>query len=169
VRYSKLAVDLGLDHKNTGVAAMVALRERRWDDAKQLFQQQEMPDALKPMVLEWIDAVADPARRPQVIAEMRRVDPKIVKQEDLLMPYLSLGEVDLVYDIMFDALGHDRTAWVHHWDIANTWSNEASTFRSDPRFPELMKQMGLVDYWKQYGYPDGCRAGSGDVPLVCVS
>ena len=28
--------------------------------------------------------------------------------------------------------------------------------------------MGIVDYWKQYGYPDGCRAGSGDVPVVCA-
>jgi len=26
--------------------------------------------------------------------------------------------------------------------------------------------MGMIDYWKQYGYPDGCRAGT-DAPIVC--
>ena len=40
-------------------------------------------------------------------------------------------------------------------------------FRSDPRFSEFAQRIGLVDYWKQYGYPDGCRAGTGDRALIC--
>ena len=114
-------------------------------------------------------AVADPAKRPRIVAEMRKVDPEIITQDDLLMPYLQLGEVDLVYRIMFEALERDRNAWVHNWDVMNTWSAESSAFRRDPRFPELARRMGLLDYWKQYGFPDRCRAGDRDVPVVCVS
>jgi adenylate cyclase len=168
-RYAKLAEDLGLTNKGSGVPAMIAMRQRRWDDAKALFAHQDMPEKLKPLVADWVDAVADPARRPQMIAAMRRVDPDVVEQDDLLMPYLQLGEVDIVYEIMFDALDRNRMTWAHKWDVMNTWAAESEAFRRDPRFPELARRMGLVDYWKQYGFPDACRAGSGDVAVVCAS
>ncbi|MCE3285809.1 MAG: hypothetical protein K0R70_2065 [Steroidobacteraceae bacterium] len=168
-RYAKLAEDLGLTNKGGGVPAMIAMRQGRWEDAKTLFAHQEMPEQLKPLVSEWVDAVADPARRPQMIAAMRRVDPDVVAQDDLVMPYLQLGEVDIVYEIMFDALDRNRMAWAHKWDVMNTWAAESAAFRRDPRFPELARRMGLVDYWKQYGFPDACRAGSGNVAVVCAS
>jgi TolB-like protein/Tfp pilus assembly protein PilF len=42
------------------------------------------------------------------------------------------------------------------------WLPEAAAFRRLPRFGELMENLGLVDYWKQYGWPDDCRpAGDG--------
>jgi hypothetical protein len=60
-------------------------------------------------------------------------------------------------------------AWAHKWDVMNAWSVESAAFRRDPRFGELARRMGLLDYWKQYGFPDACRAGSGDVAVVCAS
>ncbi|HET9692822.1 MAG TPA: hypothetical protein VFP48_00440 [Steroidobacteraceae bacterium] len=168
-RYAKLAEDLGLTNKGSGVAAMIAMRQGRWEDAKQLFVHQDIPAELKPLVGQWVDAVADPAKRPQTLAAMRTLDPKIIKQVDLLMPYLRLGEVDIVYRILFESLEQDRMAWVHGWDIMSTWSEESAAFRRDPRFPELAQRTGLLDYWKQYGFPDGCRAGDRDVPIVCVT
>jgi adenylate cyclase len=168
-RYARLAEQLGLPNKTNGIAALIAMRQKRWDDAKTLFRHQDMPEALKPLVGQWVDAVADPAKRPRTRELMRSIDPKVVEQQDLLMPYLQIGEIDIVYDIMFDTLERDRMAWVHSWDIMNTWSYEGVEFRRDRRFPELARRMGLLDYWKQYGFPDGCRAGEGDVPVVCAS
>lgn len=168
-RYAALAEDLGLSNKSSGVAAMIAMRQKRWDDAKALFQQQDLPEQLKPLVMSWVDAVADPARRPEVVAGMRRIDPDLVGQDDLLMPYLQLGEVDLAYQIMFEALDRDAMTWAHKWDVSNAWAPESAAFRKDPRFGELARRMGLLDYWKQYGFPDACRAGSGDVAVVCPS
>ena len=60
-------------------------------------------------------------------------------------------------------------AWLHDWNVSQTWSPEAAGFRKDPRFSPLAERIGLVDYWKQYGYPDRCHAGTGDVAVVCSS
>jgi hypothetical protein len=56
---------------------------------------------------------------------------------------------------------------VKRWDVSHAWGPEGKAFRDDPRFGELARRMSvMVDYWKQYGYPDGCRAGE-DTPIVC--
>ena len=86
---------------------------------------------------------------------------------DLLLPYLQMQQYDLAYRIVDESLAHDRAAWVHDWDLMHAWTAEGTGFRKDPRFQKLVERIGLVDYWKQYGYPDRCRAGAGDVALVC--
>ena len=52
------------------------------------------------------------------------------------------------------------------WDDAmaggyhNIWypGPEFDRFRRDPRFPRLMEKVGLVEYWREYGWPDYCRS-----------
>jgi hypothetical protein len=83
------------------------------------------------------------------------------------MPYLQLGQDDIAFQIVDDSLAHDRMAWLRDWSVTKAWSPEAAGFRKDPRFSKLVERIGLVDYWKQYGYPDHCRAGAGEVALVC--
>jgi TolB-like protein/Tfp pilus assembly protein PilF len=170
LRYQKLAEELGLDNRKNGVAAMIALREKHWDDAKRLFAQQDLPPEIQSVIPTWIDAIADPAKRPAVVAAMRAFDPDVATQADFIQPYLQLGETDLVYRIMLDALEKDRTAWVDEWDAMHLWSVDAAKFRRDPRFGEVAQRMGLVDYWKQYGYPDACQPGTSDAtPITCSS
>ena len=43
---------------------------------------------------------------------------------------------------------------------------EGAAFRKDPRFAELARRIGIVEYWKQYGFPDGCRADP-NAQIVC--
>ena len=117
---------------------------------------------------DFVDAIADPAKRPAVVASLRAVDPKVAKQVELLMPYVQLGQNDIAFQVIEDSLAHNRMAWSRDWSIMNIWSPEAAGFRKDPRFSQLAEQIGLVDYWKQYGYPDHCSAGSGDRALVCA-
>jgi tetratricopeptide (TPR) repeat protein len=168
LRYSRLATELGLGIGSEGVEAMVAMQRGQWDAAKKfMLAQHSLPPELKPHVGEYVDAVADPAKRPAIVAAMRAVDPKVATQADLLQPYLQLGERDLAFKIIDESLQHDRLAWVHEWELTHAWSKDAAAFRHDPRFAELVKRIGLVDYWKQYGYPDHCSAGAGDVALVC--
>ena len=38
------------------------------------------------------------------------------------------------------------------------WRPVYRDMRKLPRFKEFVRQIGLVDYWKQYGWPDVCRS-----------
>jgi TolB-like protein/Tfp pilus assembly protein PilF len=165
--YAKRAQQLGLAKGIHGVEAEIAIRRGQWDAARRLIvQQEELPDAIRPQAVRFVDALADPAIRPQVVAEMRSLDPKVVPQVELIHPYIQLGQVDLAYQILFAELDRDPKAWLKKWDLSMAWRPEGAAFRDDKRFGQLAERMGLVDYWKQYGYPDGCRASDGG-SLVC--
>jgi TolB-like protein len=166
LRYATRAQQLGLAKGIHGVETEVAIRRGQWDAARRLIvQQEELPDAIRPQAVRFVDALADPAIRPQVVAEMRSLDPKVVPQVELIHPYIQLGQVDLAYQILFAELDRDPKAWVKKWDLSMAWRPEGAAFREDKRFGELAARMGITDYWKQYGYPDGCRAGAGGVPV----
>jgi hypothetical protein len=144
------------------------MRRQDWSDARRLLLlQSSLPPELKSVVDEFVDALADPARRPAVVARMQQIDPKVATQADLIQPYLQLGQFDLVLRIMEQSLDRDRMAWADDWELMQFWSPGAAALRADPRFSRLVERAGLVDYWKQYGYPDDCRAGEGDRALVC--
>jgi hypothetical protein len=101
-----------------------------------------------------------------VIAEMLAIDPKVMPRLGLIQPLLHLGAIDAVYEALFKALDEDPASWVNRWDLNHAWGPEGEAFRKDPRFAELARRIGIVEYWKQYGFPDGCRAGD-DTPIVC--
>jgi len=171
LRLSKLAGELGLSSgANEGIDATVAMRRGQWDESKRLLLAQgKLPAELKLKVGDFVDAIANPAKRPAVVAGLRAVEPKVATQVDLLMPYIQLEQNDIAFQIVDDSLARDSMAWLREWSVMNAWQPEAAGFRKDPRFSKLAERIGLVDYWKQYGYPDHCHAGTGDVALVCSS
>jgi adenylate cyclase len=167
LRFNKLAADLGLGSRKSDVEATIAMRRGQWGDARRLLAAQEhLPEELRPLTGRFIDALADPRVRPQVIAEMKALDPALAPQVQLVGPYLALGEVDRVFVLLFESIADDPKVWTKTWDLNLAWGPEGVALRKDPRFGELAERIGIVDYWKQYGYPDGCRAGA-DTPLVC--
>ncbi|HEX9208503.1 MAG TPA: tetratricopeptide repeat protein [Steroidobacteraceae bacterium] len=171
LKFARLAQELGLGQRGSdSIEATVATRRGQWDKVKQLLMDEpDMPAVLRPKVASFVDALADPAKRPQMVRELRAIDPKLKPQAELAMAYLELGQPDLVFQILNESLDRDRLAWLHSWDIMHAWTRENAAFRNDPRFARIAERVGLVDYWKQYGYPDGCRAGAGAQPLVCSS
>lgn len=167
LRYSKLAEELGIGRQQAGVEARVALRRGQWDAASRLVAaEDDLQSELRAYVPRYVEALADPAKRPAFIAEMRAIDPAVAKQANLVQAYIELGALDVVYPLLFESLDADPLAWLHEWDFSFAWTPEGAAFRRDPRFAELAARAGMVDYWKQYGYPDGCRAGD-DTPIVC--
>jgi adenylate cyclase len=40
---------------------------------------------------------------------------------------------------------------------ADWWMPESSAVRRDPRFAEIMQAIGLVDFWRESGWPDKCK------------
>lgn len=166
-KFANLAAELGLSKKRFGIEAAIAMRQGNWNEARRLITELDgMPEEVRPYASRFVDALADPKLRPEVVASLRKIDPEIAPQIGFVGPYLQLGEVDLVYRILEDELRRDSNDWASTWDLAHAWTPEGRKFRSDKRFGELAERIGMVDYWKQYGYPDGCRAGT-DVILVC--
>ena len=168
LRYAKLASELGLvGGTSHGVETAVAIRRGQWDQARRLLAgHEDLSPELRAKTQLFVDALADPAKRPKIVAEMKAMDPKIATQAQLIGSYLQLGETDLAYRLMFESLGRDSRAWVHEWDLSKAWSEEGGELLRHPRFGELAERIGLLDYWKQYGFPDGCRAGL-DTAVVC--
>ena len=41
--------------------------------------------------------------------------------------------------------------------LSLSWCPVFREVRRLPRFKELMREIGLVDYWKEFGWPDICR------------
>ncbi len=167
LRYGRLARELGNTKGAYGVETTVAIRRGQWDEARRaILLQETVPAELREEARRFVDALAEPKLRPQLIADMRAIDPKVSRQIDLVQPYVQLGEVDLAYQIMFDALRTDPRSWQTHWDMAGAWMSEGAAFRRDPRFADFAGRIGMLDYWKQYGFPDSCRAGD-TTPVVC--
>jgi len=167
LRYVELSEDLGISKTQSGVRASIALRRGEWDQARELFLAQEgLPPEIAPLTDRFVAAVRDPRLRPQAIAEMRALDPAIVPQAGLVGSYIELGAIDVAYELLLAELDKDPKSWARGWDVGIAWGPAGAAFRRDPRFGELARRMGLVDYWKQYGYPDGCRLGEA-TPLVC--
>jgi TolB-like protein len=167
LRYAKLAAELGLGRTSYDIETAVAMRRGKWDEARRLIVLQEhLPPELRSKAAQFVDALADPAKRPAIVAGMRALDPKVATQSQLVGSYLQLGEVDIAYRIMFETLDKDHLAWMRDWELTLAWSTEGSVMRRDPQFATLAARIGLLDYWKQYGFPDGCRA-SQDSPIVC--
>jgi TolB-like protein/Tfp pilus assembly protein PilF len=167
LRYGRLARELGNAKSAYGIETTVALRRREWDEARRtIVLQESVPQELRDAAVKFVAAMADPKLRPQLVADMRAVDPKIAKQIDFVLPYLQLGEIDLVYSIMLDALRTDQDSRLHQMDMVAFWTAEGAAFRRDPRFADFAARTGMLDYWKQYGFPDSCRAGEGTA-LVC--
>ena len=167
LRFAKLAAELGLGKMSYDVQTTVAMRRGQWDEARRLIaQEQHLPPELKARAGEFVGAIADPAQRPRMIAEMQAIDPKIATQSQLVGSYVQMGDTDVAYRIMFETLDKNRLAWLQDWGLAMAWSAEGAAMRKDPRFGQLAERIGLLDYWKQYGFPDSCRAGK-DTPIVC--
>ncbi len=40
---------------------------------------------------------------------------------------------------------------------ADWWMPEAAAMRRDPRFAAIMRDIGLVEFWREFGWPDKCK------------
>ncbi len=110
-----------------------------------------------------IDGIADPARAKSaaeriVAAEKSGELDKLVSFEALL----TMGS-PRVYDLGIDIdkdIGNKQIL-IEFW---NLWSVD---LRRDPRFKDWVRQLGYVEFWKKYGWPDRCRP-TGPSDFECI-
>jgi TolB-like protein/tetratricopeptide (TPR) repeat protein len=106
-----------------------------------------------------LDALIDPEVKPAALARLqsappgsRRTDSSLSSQ---LVPLIYLGEIDRAHDAARRSL-EDLSLFPADF-LAPDASPNFARFRADPRFQQLVREAGLLDYWRAAGWPDLCR------------
>ena len=71
--------------------------------------------------------------------------------------------IDDDYRVVKLRLSSDAADCDAAWSVL--WRPEMAAFRQAPRFAELVTELGLMDYWREHGWPDACQP-AGD-SLIC--
>jgi TolB-like protein/DNA-binding winged helix-turn-helix (wHTH) protein len=97
-----------------------------------------------------VEAKIDPAKT-HLYLETLKEHEKEFSSGTLIRGYVDFGRIDDAYRVAKERLDQLITL---RWFI---WNPEMTTFRQDPRFVEIAAQLGLLDYWRDNGWPDLCQ------------
>ena len=132
--------------------------ERAVEFAEQFGEQLGDPE-LSPLLKLFFEAKGDVAKKSlylQILAENETAFPL----DFVVSGYATFDRIDDAYRLV--NLAPDSINGMD-WDVF--WQDHMAMFRQDPRFAELVTKLGLVDYWRENGWPDACQP-AGD-SLIC--
>jgi tetratricopeptide (TPR) repeat protein len=118
------------------------------------------------------EALADQSKRQAALTALEkltrdpawsRADPR--SRQFVLYLYAKFGALDELYAEMNRLLVQGDGAFPAIIAIGSMWSPEMLPFRQDARFQGLVEQVGLIDYWSEFGPPDDCTLA--DRKLSC--
>jgi adenylate cyclase len=177
LRWVELAIANGLQ-KDLGpvpdMLAHLAMRHERYSDAVRYMTNVLSPawraaggvDAIKSVY----GALSGSSR--DAIAALRKLEERLrdedldlITSKRLMMWYTLLGALDFAYESAnraLDSFAQSGTVGIA-WGIL--WIPEMREFRRDLRFQAFVTRLGLMEYWQQYGPPDGCELRDG--MLIC--
>jgi TolB-like protein len=168
LKYGAAAWDLG---HSSGLyfQAWINLRIGKFDRAVGFAEQWDARMAEKfdnlqiPLTLKlFIEAKIDAAKKPfflEMLAEHETID--FIHM--LFTGYVAFDRIDEAYRVTTMAL--DLDGFHGNNFVWYFWRSDMAPFRQDPRFTALITELGMVDYWREYGWPDVCQA-AGD-KVIC--
>ncbi|NNU16124.1 hypothetical protein HK107_07290 [Parvularcula sp. ZS-1/3] len=98
-----------------------------------------------------------------------RAAPEIAMSTSIMNALLSMGEAELFMEA-FEAEPYANGSYV----LSRLWDGREATtkIRTHPDFPQWADQVGLVEAWQQFGWPEKCTPRSGtdgsDGQFTCV-
>jgi len=154
LQYRQAAVDLGYDSAMDDDLSTRMEIIRSGDQARlrEMLLQTKGPDGQIIFTEELADAVIrvrnDPATWPELEAVLAKTAPEVPEYVWFDF-YLLAGRENKAMELALE--------YPDNVEVTMIWMPEAVDFRRLPRFGELAEKLGLMDYWKQYGWPDDCR------------
>ncbi len=154
VKYRRSAIELGFtDNAGNVVEMLAAIRRDDFQGALEINKENPGNPQLPDEFYDLLGAVAeDPARWPDLDALMYE-EGFPIPEPGLFNIYLFMQRPDKALEIALKYVGTDE----FFLTPSNLWAPEGAGLRRLGGFDDLVRQMGLVDYWKQYGWPDDCR------------
>jgi tetratricopeptide (TPR) repeat protein len=160
LKYGAASWDLGL-YGGLRIQAMAYFRLGEFDRAIELAEQYDEFADLQAVTLKlFFEAKLDVSKK-QIFLEK-------LAQSDLTLPlwfsvtrYVEFGRIDDAYRLVNLAVDRDSADPDQFWWVL--WRTEMATFRQDPRFADVATALGLLDYWREYGWPDSCRPAGDSV------
>lgn len=175
-RFTRIAVNAGFDpsgRRARQVYIDAAVRQGRYAEAADMMvaslpphlQVGENAEAVRRVYA----ALGDVSRRDEAIrglrALIRRLEPGDWVVKVYAMQWFSqLGSVEdslQAGEMLRAQFGSEMVTNGWSW----LWSVDMRPVRRDPRFAQFVAHLGMVDYWKKYGPPDGCELRDGK--LAC--
>ncbi len=155
MQYRQAAIDLGYDSAMGGddvVTRMDIVRSGDMDRLRELLKTAKGPEGQPAFTENMIEAVIrvvqDPATWPEADAIFAKEASEIPEQAWFVL-YLLAGREQKAMEL---ALANPEEV-----EVLMLWMPESAAFRRLPGFTDLAQKIGLMDYWKQYGWPDDCR------------
>lgn len=160
-KYAARSRELGfrsavLDH----MEAYLHAREKNWDAARVIWAKSEDPVERHAME-EVLAAMEDPSRRDAALAAIEKLPPwNVLPFRGRLYAALLLGEREVAWRAALEGIDMK----LEPMDI--WWLPEAAILRTDARFEQLAERLGLLHYWKTYGWPDACNDANTKLPCA---
>lgn len=153
-----LARELGLGPRANPEGYIVQLLRRgEYESARELLL--DLQRAFR-RASDWVDpffaALEDPSKRPAALAALHAVAAdRQISLKYLQGALLYLGDADGAIAVAFDLLNEPV-----EFEVEFLFARENELVRRHPRFADLVRAIGLVDYWDAYGWPASCaRSG----------
>jgi len=175
-RYTRIAVAAGYDPSGRRVRQVyvdAAVRQGRYAEAADMMlatlppylQVGENAAAVRQVYV----ALGDASRRDDAIRGLRTLLPRVEPGDWIVKVYAmqwfsQLGSVDGSLEAgeqLRSQFGSQIVTNGWSW----LWSVDMRPVRRDPRFAQFVARLGMLDYWKKYGPPDGCDLRDGK--LAC--
>jgi TolB-like protein/tetratricopeptide (TPR) repeat protein len=152
IELAKRASNLGMKDRAADLLAVIHLAAGDVRSARTV-----VPDgSLEASV---IDALLDPGRKAAALAALESAPPGSRRTgsplSSQMLPLIYLGEIERAHDAAQRAVV-DRSLFTADF-LAPDASPNLARFREDPRFQALVRDTGLLDYWRAAGWPDLCR------------
>ena len=154
LRYSRSAVELGYSGQGNQVEMLTALRRNDIDAIIEFSRADpQSTGGLPDDFLRLMVAVREDESRWPELEAMISAEDFPIPEPVLFKMYLYMGGSQQAMENALKYLGTDDQIL----DTGDFWTPEGAPLRRLPGFGKLVEGLGLVDYWKQYGWPDDCR------------
>jgi len=159
LRFGAATWDLGTP-RGLSIQAQANQRLGKFERAMEFIEQwaeQDSDSAFNDAFRLFLEAKVDAAKTP-LYFEFLVDNESVLPTGFVLWGHAAFDRIDDAYRMLKrapDSMNGD--SWVFFW------SPYLAAFRQDPRFAEHVTEHGLVDYWREHGWPDACQPAGDSV------